>query len=766
MRTIFRKKLLIIVGVAAFIVSWLSLDLVDRNCRLHVSKLFNEACKDTLRALATSDKRAYDSRSTMMHKVLTSLETVTEVVNYFPGIEHNYLALERLRSSLGISRIDILDPARQRVVLSTDPNLQGKPINCDLPAPLSQNDPDFNSFISSMGSYHPVDYVLDRHQRELLLFYNPLRQPDRLLRLAFNAQNFRMTYDVATHELVTSSLSLGETGGVDVIQGNGVIVNSVDKECIGANILEVYSDFQNHQEAKGLLLRVNRRGTPSYCSYYPTQYGYSLICYMSASEVYATRRTVLQVMLIGYFLLFVAIFFSTSYLVKVVVLNGLERINASLAKIEAGDLEVKVEEDSCPEFCALSQGINSTVQALKSLMESQLAHDAEQMALARTIQLSCLPKFFPTYPEVRELDLYARTTPAQEVGGDFYDYFRISDNLYCVMIADVSEHGIPAALLMMTAKTALHDAVLSGDTLEHCIESVNSFLCENNSTCMFVTAFVATLNIATGEFRFVNAGHCRPMLKRAQGQWESVAVQPGMVLGGIDNLNYQSEGWILKPGDQVFLYTDGVSEASDPQGQMFGVARLQAILNRPSCAHYDGGSLINLVQDELENFTQGDFQDDVTMVALEYFSSLHADKFLQVSAQPEELDKILDFVNATLERAQLEPKRLQELRAAVDTAVDDIFTNIVSYATTGSNRQVQVTVRAEISLYPHQLILHFIDNGHPYAPTAATLPDIDCPFQDRPCGGLGIYLVKKLTDHMTYRYTEGRNILCLVKNLE
>lgn len=154
------------------------------------------------------------------------------------------------------------------------------------------------------------------------------------------------------------------------------------------------------------------------------------------------------------------------------------------------------------------------------------------------------------------------------------------------------------------------------------------------------------------------------------------------------------------------------------------------------------------------------------MVALEYFSSLHADKFLQVSAQPEELDKILDFVNATLERAQLEPKRLQELRAAVDTAVDDIFTNIVSYATTGSNRQVQVTVRAEISLYPHQLILHFIDNGHPYDPTAATLPDIDCPFQDRPCGGLGIYLVKKLTDHMTYRYTEGRNILCLVKNLE
>ncbi|MGM9998944.1 MAG: SpoIIE family protein phosphatase [Candidatus Bruticola sp.] len=766
MRTAIRKKLLIVVALAAFIVSWLSLDLVDRNCRLHVSKLFNEAGKDTSRALATSDKRAYDTRSGMMHTVLTSLETVTEVVNSFPGIEKNRAALEGLRSSLGISRIDIIDGLQWQILVSTDKELDGAPVQVDRPAPLKDSNPDFGAFVASMGSYHPVDYVTDSHNRDLLLFYSELKRQGRVLRLGFNAVSFKSTYNAAEHELVTGSLPLGEHGGVDVVSQNGIIVNSVNKEFIGTSFAEIYPGFNFANFKAGQLIRAARRGTTSYCTFYTTQYGYIIVPFMPASEVYATRRTILQVMLSGFLIILAAIFFSTSRIVKKVILDGLERINDSLAKIEAGDLEEKVNETSYPEFCVLSQGINSTVEALKQLMENQLAYDAEQMNLARTIQLSCLPKFFPTYPELKELNLCARTSPAQEVGGDFYDYFRINDNLYCVIIADVSEHGIPAALMMMTAKTALHDAVLSGDTLEHCMESVNFSLCENNSTCMFVTAFAATINTKTGEFRFVNAGHCRPLLRRRSGIWEAVKIGSGMVLGGIDNLSYTAESWFLEDGDRVFLYTDGVTEAVNKRGEMFGLGGLEIVLNRQACDNYDPASLINLVHGELEKFTQGAaLEDDITMMALEYYGRTPQARFLCVAAEDKNLEKVLNFINELLDTTELEQNYLQQIKSAMNTAADDIFTNIVSYAGMGRTETVKVTIRAEIQAYPYQLVLHFIDNGHPYDPTAVAEPDVELGYQDRRCGGLGIFLVKKLTDQMTYRYTEGCNILRLVKNL-
>lgn len=769
MRTIFRKKLLLVIGVAVFIISLLSLDVVERNCRLHAAKLFYEASKDTARALATSDKRAYDARADMMHKVLISMETIAEVVNTFPHIlETHNDSLTGLRDGMGITRIDIIRMADEVILASSDRSVVGKKASAsDLPAPVEDNNPDFNSFVASVGSYHTVDYVTDRSGRELLLFYSGLKDKKLMLRLGFLAKNFKTTYNVAENELVTGSLPRGENGGVDVVGQNGVILNSVKKECIGRNISEVYAVSSLKDAEAGTFVRGRRSGVQSFFSWYPTQYGYTLISFMPVNEVYATRRTVLAVMLFGYAILFIALFFSTSHIVKIVMIDGLERINDSLAQIEAGDLDTKVEEDSSPEFSALSQGINSTVDALKLLMESQSAHDAEQMALARTIQLSCLPKFFPTYPEMEELDLCARTTPAQEVGGDFYDYFRIKDGLYCVMIADVSEHGIPAALLMMTAKTAIHDAVLSGDTLEHCMESVNFSLCENNSTCMFVTAFVATIDISTGEFCFVNAGHCRPLLRRSSGIWEEAKIKSGMVLGGIDNLSYSSEKIMLNPGDRVFLYTDGVTESRGTDDSIFGTGGLEILLNRPVCDDYDPASLVNLVNDELIKFRgDADPEDDVTMAAFEYYGSRPSARFLKINAEEAEMDNVLEFVENLLEDEELAADKEVSIRSAVDTAVDDIFKNIVSYAGRGRTEPVKVTIRAEVQSYPHQLIMHFIDNGHPYDPTAAAEPNTECDLKDRPCGGLGIFIVRKLMDQMSYRYKEGRNILRLVKNLD
>ncbi|MBQ7503457.1 SpoIIE family protein phosphatase [bacterium] len=774
MRKAFRKKLLIVVAIAILVASFFSLDIVDRNCRTHAGKLFLETYKDTVRALNLGDKQSYELRSNMMHSVLSSLETVAEVVDSFPSVlGKDSKVLVRLCNGLGLSRIDIIDSVHNVIAVSSDILIVGGGARSDRSAPYDPSS-DFCAFVNSIGTYRQVEYVLDSKGRELLLFSAPLsRHPGFLVRLGISAESFKTTYNIAENQFIYGSLPIGETGGVDIVE-NGVIKNSPNEHLVGRRVEEVYDNlilpedtynFNAANEKEHSLLPVKRDGLSCYYSVYQTE-RYKLVCYMSVREIYATRRTVFSAMLVIFAIIFVSIFFAASYLVRMIMIDGLDRINDSLAEIEGGDLNVRVEEDSYPEFSVLSQGINSTVDALKNLMERQVAHDAEQMELARTIQLSCLPKYFPTYPELRSMDLCALTEPAQEVGGDFYDYFRISDSLYGVMIADVSEHGIPAALLMMTAKTAIHDAVLSGDSLERCVESVNISLCENNATGMFVTAFVGIMNVASGEFKFVNAGHCRPILYK-NGRWQEIKVNSCFVLGGLDNLSYASQSWQLEPGDKVFLYTDGVTEALNEDGEFFGAEGLLKVLNGEKGRSYDCASLINYVKAALDEFADDrrGIGDDVTMLAFEYFGSRGSDKFLEVNSSGDELDRILDFVEDLLDRkADLQEEALARIKTTVSTVIDDIFTNITSYS--GAEKDCKVLIRAEIQDCPKQLTVHFIDGGRPYDPTAIETPNVNLSFEERRYGGLGVHLVKNLTDRMTYRYKDGCNILCLIKKLE
>ncbi|MBQ7528301.1 SpoIIE family protein phosphatase [bacterium] len=770
MREAFRKKLLIVVSVFALLISLFSLEVVERNCRDHTYNMFKEAYRDVARTLVVSDRSAYETRSNILHSFLSSLDTVSEVIDSFPSvITRDNKVFGRLCGALGVERIDIVDSNRAVVVLSSDPILNGQNINIEKRAP---NDPksEFTNYVNSLRGYRLVDNVVDREGKELLLFYKALKKhPGLMVRLAFDDTSLKRTFDVVGDESISGSMSIGETGGIDIVS-DGVIKNSLKGSLIGLSAGKVYKNVVDLEGLKDVFQLADRDGKKVYCSVFAFAQGsaqeeYFLVCYMEVKEVYATRRAVLGSMIFSYLILFVAIFISTSRLVKVIMLDGLERINDSLAKIETGDLNVKVKENSYPELSALSQGINSTVDALKHFMECQRAYDVEQMELARKIQLSCLPKYFPTYPELRSLNLFAMTEPAQEVGGDFYDYFRINDELYGIMIADVSEHGIPAALVMMNVKTAIRDAILAGESLEHSMESVNFSLCENNGTAMFVTAFVATMNVKTGEFRFVNAGHCRPLLRRCGEIWHEEKIDTCFVLGGIDNLNYTSESWILNPGDRVFLYTDGVTETYNDKKEMFGVGSLQIILNRPECDDYDVSSLVNLVQDELIKFSgDEDPVDDVTMLAFEYLGQREDRRFLQIKAQNDQLDKVIDFVNEIISEANLSEEELNKLKEVVDIVVDDVFTNIVSYS--GLAKEEMITVRAEVQKLPQKLYLHFIDGGRPYDPTATPSPDVDLNFSERVSGGLGIHLVKSLTDGMSYRYKDGCNILRLVKNLD
>ena len=240
-----------------------------------------------------------------------------------------------------------------------------------------------------------------------------------------------------------------------------------------------------------------------------------------------------------------------------------------------------------------------------------------ELALATKIQASMLPHVFPAYPEREEFDLYAMMEPAREVGGDFYDFFLIDDDHLCMVMADVSGKGIPAALFMMISKTILQSCAMLGESAAQILKKTNEAICSNNQVEMFVTCWVGILEISTGKLIASNAGHEYPVISRAGGQFEIYKDKHGFVVGGYEESVYKEYELDLKPGDKLFLYTDGLPEATDEGEKMFGVERMLDALN--GNVGSDPKTLLMNVRESVSAFVNGAEQfDDITMLCFEY----------------------------------------------------------------------------------------------------------------------------------------------------
>ena len=202
-----------------------------------------------------------------------------------------------------------------------------------------------------------------------------------------------------------------------------------------------------------------------------------------------------------------------------------------------------------------------------------------ELDMASKIQKGALPDIFPAFPDRQEFDLYASMEPAKEIGGDFYDFFLIDDDHLCLVIADVSGKGVPAALFMMASKIILADNAIMGKSPSEILYDANNAICKNNKLEMFVTVWVGILEISTGKLSAANAGHEYPALKRGDGGFSVFKDRHGFVLGGMEGMKYKEYEIQLSPGDKLFVYTDGVPEANDPDGNMFEVKRMIDALN-------------------------------------------------------------------------------------------------------------------------------------------------------------------------------------------
>ena len=240
-----------------------------------------------------------------------------------------------------------------------------------------------------------------------------------------------------------------------------------------------------------------------------------------------------------------------------------------------------------------------------------------ELSLATRIQSSFLPKIFPPFPDRHEFDLYASMTPAREVGGDLYDFFLIDDDHLCLVIGDVSGKGVPASLFMMLSSALIHHVAMHELSPAKILTEVNAEICNRNPEEMFVTVWLGVLEISTGVLTAASAGHEYPTLRMPGGDFELIKDKHGFVVGGMPGIRYREYTLNLEPGSRLFVYTDGVPEATDASQQMYGTDRMIQALN--TAKDKDPGSILSAVKDSVSSFVGSAEQfDDLTMLCLEY----------------------------------------------------------------------------------------------------------------------------------------------------
>ncbi len=307
------------------------------------------------------------------------------------------------------------------------------------------------------------------------------------------------------------------------------------------------------------------------------------------------------------------------------IVKPLNTITRRISELSETNLEFKMEdayrtgdevEELAQSFAAISHKNALYVDTVKRVT-AEKERIGTELALATKIQSSMLPHLVPAFPDRTDFDIFGSMDPAKEVGGDFYDYFLVDPDHLCMVIADVSGKGVPAALFMMASKIILQSVAMLGSSPAGILEKTNEAICSNNEAQMFVTVWLGILELSTGRLTAANAGHEYPVLKPAGGSFELFKDRHGFVIGGMDGMRYREYELQLEPGAKVFVYTDGLPEATDDDQEMFGKERMMEALNRETEASPQ--KILQNVRKSVEDFVGGAEQfDDLTMLCLEY----------------------------------------------------------------------------------------------------------------------------------------------------
>ena len=421
--------------------------------------------------------------------------------------------------------------------------------------------------------------------------------------------------------------------------------------------------------------------------------------------------------------------------------------------------EKLIEENSkITEIRELAQSIDKmecdTIKYIDNLTIATKERErvGTELKLASAIQKSMLAN---DLPNSSSFNISATMMPAKEVGGDFYDFYMIDDNHLALVIADVAGKGIPAALFMMITKVLLKTRMSISLTPAEVLTVVNKEIYKNNQTNMFITVWLGVLELSTGMLTFSNAGHEDIAIYREKKKFTIHKKKHGIVLGAFEDYEYKNYHLRLNGGDKLFLYTDGVVEAMNKDGTMFGVERMLEALN--NVRDDKVSEILNNVQSDVDKFVGEATQfDDLTMLAVEYIG-VNKKMKKTFKAKKEELDTVLSFVNKA-SAEYLNPKFMPK----IDLVVEEIFINIVKYAYSDEVGDVDIEVKAT----DNKVVISFEDTGVAFNPLEIEEADVTLPIEEREIGGLGIYMVRKIMDNVEYMHKENKNVLVIEKNID
>jgi len=561
---------------------------------------------------------------------------------------------------------------------------------------------------------------------------------------------------------VTKNRHVGSTGFVAVCDENLNLVTNTKRNGKHISIIGIIPDeVMLEGKTATQLYRTNIINdetdfSEEYIYVFTFVEGYCIIAAMPFAEAMLMRDASLYTSIFMLILIFAALFIFIYFLIKKVIINNLQKINGTLSEITGGNLNVKVDVRSNAEFSSLSDDINSTVSTLKKYIAEAAARIDKELEYAKQIQLSALPSDFP---DMEDYSVFAQMIAAKEVGGDFYDFYSFDDNTVFFLAADVSGKGIPAAMFMMTAKTIIKDLAERGLSVNEIFTLANEKLCENNESGMFVTAWIGKFDLSTGKLSFANAGHNPPVIVHENGECEYLKTRPGFVLAGMEGIKYRENEIALSKGDRIFLYTDGVTEATDINETLYGEERLLSYIDKNR--NLNAEELLSGLKSDIDKFAGDAPQfDDITMLVFDYKKKDGAEMKEKVfTAKKETLPEVMAFTEECLESFDCPMKSSM----AICVAVEEIFVNIASYAYPDGDGNASLSFGFDENERLMTLVIR--DSGLPFNPLEKAEPDITLSADEREIGGLGIFITKKTMDTVSYTCENGNNILTMTKKL-
>ena len=466
------------------------------------------------------------------------------------------------------------------------------------------------------------------------------------------------------------------------------------------------------------------------------------------------RSSMIHVGILSFILILISILIAGLLynILKMYIIRPIDKLMLIANKISKGeDIHITIAKPE--EFAELASTFDKMTKNIKTITKERERIDSE-LSIARSIQESSLPNIFPPFPDKKEFDIYASMQPAKQVGGDFYDFFFIDDENFMFLIADVSGKGVPAALFMMTVKTLISNIAQVGHSPKELIETVNRKICLTNKQGLFVTMFIGIVNINTGKITYINCGHNQPLIKTENNEYKYMETNSNIVLGAFDNTEFDVCESQLKAGDTIFAYTDGITEALNANDEMYGEERLLTCLNKYH--NEDIQKLADNVKHDILEFTNSVPQsDDLTMLIFKYNNQTLKRIFKDMAIQ-ENYKSFYTWLHDTCEEWKLNPELINKL----DMCCEELYANITFYSYPPKTGIIEVT----ISKTTDKIILQFEDEGIPYNPLEKADPDITLPPEQRPCGGLGIFMVKEMADDIKYQHIGNKNVLTVIFN--